>query len=177
VSLSSFLLFAWWPPLLFLVRILSYKRRELVGRMAGQRAGDQPAGGFAWEIRQAGLHFGPTLRRPTKIVYTRVSRRTVLTPRSFPTRGCFRPYLIRIYFATERTKRPSRVDPVAPPLTARGAIHADRISGESQRKSGACRVGSHPAVVFTQTFLTEREQEHPRCILTLCFIGMLNNVS
>jgi hypothetical protein len=174
MSLSSFLLFAWWPPLLFLVRIPSYKRRELVGRMAGQRAGDQPAGRFAWEIRQAGLHFGPTLRRPTKILYTRVSRRTVLMPRSFPTRGCFRPYL-RVYFATVRTKRPSRVDPVAPPLT--GVQLGDRISGESQRKSGACRVGSHPAVVFTQTFLTEREQEHPRCILTLCFIGMLNNVS
>jgi hypothetical protein len=155
--------------------------------MDGQRAGDKKAGliyrhcfrpsasRFAWEIRQVGLHFGPTPRRPIKIFYTRVSRRTVLMPRSFPTRGCFPD--LRIYFATVRTKRPFRVDPVAPPLTARGAIYANRKSGESQRKSGACRVGSHPAVVFTQTFLTEREQEHPRCILTLCFIGMLNNVS
>ena len=71
-----------------------------------------------------------------------------------------------------RTKRPSRVDPAAPPLTTRGTIHANRKSGESQRNSGACRVGSHPAVVFTQTFLTEREQEHSRCIRTLC-VGVL----
>jgi hypothetical protein len=71
-----------------------------------------------------------------------------------------------------RTKRSSRVDPAAPPLTARGAIHANRKSGENQQNNCACRVGSHPAIVFTHIFLIERELEPSRFIRTLC-VGVL----